>query len=380
MKKKVLLVFGTRPEAIKMAPLVRLFRQDTRSFITRVCVTAQHREMLDQVLEIFNIVPDWDLRIMKKNQDLFDITASVLLKMKNVLSEFSPDIVLVHGDTNTTVAAALAAFYMKIPVGHVEAGLRTHNIYSPWPEEMNRQIVSRISTLHFVPTENSGNNLLNEGIPIERIIKTGNTIIDALNIALEVIKNSNPEIPGFPEEEIRKRDRIVLITGHRRENFGDGFKSVCRAIVRLADRFPEVHFVYPVHLNPNIQTQVNRSLNIDRKKNIHLLKPLGYLPFIALMSRTCVILTDSGGIQEEAPSLGKPVLVMRKITERPEGLDSGMAKLVGTDEELIVEEVTELLLKGSLTGKRSEKSNPYGDGQASLRIINYIMNYFHVKT
>ncbi|MCJ7449538.1 MAG: UDP-N-acetylglucosamine 2-epimerase (non-hydrolyzing) [Bacteroidales bacterium] len=379
MKKKILFVFGTRPEAIKMAPVIRLFKQDSRFFISRVCVTAQHREMLDQVLEIFEIKPDWDLQIMKQDQDLFDISASVLLKMKNVLSEFRPDIVLVHGDTNTTMASALAAFYMKIPVGHIEAGLRTHNIYSPWPEEMNRQIVSRISTFHFVPTENSRNNLLNEGIPSDKIVFTGNTIIDALNFAQKIIKIRNPEITGFPEKEIKKKDKIILITGHRRENFGDGFKSICRAINRLADKFPEVNFVYPVHLNPNIQKQAKKYLNINRKKNIHLIKPLDYLSFITLMKRAFIILTDSGGIQEEAPSLGKPVLLMRELTERPEGLASGIVKMVGVDEKLIVDEVTELLCNYSAYRKRAVKANPYGDGKASLRILNFIKNYFQVK-
>lgn len=372
-------MFGTRPEAIKMAPLIKLFKQDNRSFISRICVTSQHREMLDQVLEIFDIKPDWDLQIMKQDQDLFDISASVLLKMRKVLSEFKPDIVLVHGDTNTTVASALAAFYMQIPVGHVEAGLRTHNIYSPWPEEMNRQIVSRISTFHFVPTENSRSNLLGEGIPEDNIIVTGNTIIDALNYALRIIKIRNPEIPGFPEKEIKKKDRIILITGHRRENFGEGFKSICKAVNRLADKFPKVHFVYPVHLNPNIQMQVNKYLNNSQRKNIHLMKPLDYLQFIILMKRADIILTDSGGIQEEAPSLGKPVLVTREITERPEGLASGMIKMVGTDEELIVDQITGLLTDDFTSHRRAIKVNPYGDGKASLRILNFIRNFFQVK-
>jgi UDP-N-acetylglucosamine 2-epimerase (non-hydrolysing) len=379
MKKKILFVFGTRPEAIKMAPVIRLFKRNSRFFISRVCVTAQHREMLDQVLEIFEIKPDWDLQIMKQDQDLFDISASVLLKMKNVLSEFRPDIVLVHGDTNTTVASALAAFYMKIPVGHIEAGLRTHNIYSPWPEELNRQIVSRISAFHFVPTEKSRNNLLNEGITSDKIIFTGNTIIDALNFALRIIKIHNPGIPGFPEEKIKKKDKIILITGHRRENFGYGFKSICRAINKLADKFPEVHFVYPVHLNPNIQKQIKKYLNIYVKKNIHLMKPLDYLSFITLMKRAIIILTDSGGIQEEAPSLGKPVLLMREITERPEGLDSGIVKMVGADEKLIIDEVTDLLCNYSAYRKRAVKANPYGDGKASLRILDFFKNYFQVK-
>jgi UDP-N-acetylglucosamine 2-epimerase (non-hydrolysing) len=380
MQKKVLFVFGTRPEAIKLAPLIRLFKDDSATFITGVCVTAQHREMLDQVLELFELVPDWDLDIMKKDQDLFDITAKVLLKIKNVFIEFNPDIVIVQGDTTTSMAAALASYYMQIPVGHVEAGLRTNNRYSPWPEEINRQITSRISSFHFAPTDKSRLNLLTEGISGDKIIVTGNTIIDALNYALSIINENPPEIPGFSGHYIKtnsERD-LVLITGHRRENFGKALESVCHAIISLAGKFPYVHFVYPVHLNPNIHETVMRLLGSGKLKNIHLIKPLGYLPFVALMNMADIILTDSGGVQEEAPSLGKPVLVMRQNTERPEGLQSGIAKMIGTEQDPIFKEISRLLTDDEYYSRTASKSNPYGDGKASHRILKFVKNHFSV--
>jgi UDP-N-acetylglucosamine 2-epimerase (non-hydrolysing) len=381
MKKKILFVFGTRPEAIKLAPVIRCFKEDI-IFRTGVCITAQHREMLDQVLEIFQIVPDWDLNIMKKDQDLFDISSSVLLKIKEVLSGFRPDLVLVQGDTTTSMISALASFYMQIPVGHIEAGLRTYDIYAPWPEEMNRQITGRISSLHFAPTEVSKTNLIQEGINENNIVVTGNTIIDALKHALEEIKENPPELPylnGIGNTD-RNNPRIVLITGHRRENFGDGFESVFHAINRLAEKYPEVHFVYPVHLNPNVQEAVNRFLDPDKQKNIHLIEPLGYLPFIALMNRSYLILTDSGGVQEEAPSLGIPVLVTRKITERPEGLATGVVKIVGTDENLIIDEISKLLSDDVYYESMARKANPYGDGKAGVRILQFVKEYFSRKT
>ena len=374
--KKVLFVFGTRPEAIKLAPVIKAFKKESCFFLSKVCVTAQHRELLDQVLNIFDITPDWDLHIMKEDQNLFDVTTSVILRMENVLSEFKPDLVFVQGDTTSSFASALAAFYKQIPVAHIEAGLRTNNIYSPWPEEMNRQIISRISAFHFAPTEESSQNLLKEGIPVEKILITGNTIIDSLNIALNRIKERKPVIPGFPGEEISQGDKLIIVTSHRRENFGKGLESICRAVVRLADKYPDVHFIYPVHFNPNIRKTVNNFLIADKRKNVHLIKPLEYLPFIALMERASVIVTDSGGIQEEAPCLGKPVLVTRKVTERPEGLASGIIKIVGTDEELIVSETTKLLEDFRYYRKRSKKANLYGDGKASLRILNFIKDHF----
>jgi len=337
--------------------------------------------MLDQVLKIFQIEPDWDLNIMKKDQDLFDISSSVLLKIKEVLAGFRPDLILVQGDTTTSMIAALASFYMQIPVGHIEAGLRTHDIYAPWPEEMNRQITGRISSLHFAPTEVSKANLIQEGINEKNIIVTGNTIIDALYYALEEVRKTPPGLPdiiGIRNID-RNNPRIVLITGHRRENFGDGFQSVFRAITRLAEKFKEVRFVFPVHLNPNVQEAVNKFLHPRKHKNIHLIEPLGYLPFIALMNRSYIILTDSGGVQEEAPSLGIPVLVTRKITERPEGLATGIIKIVGTDEYLIVDEISMLLSDEAYYESMARRADPYGDGKASSRILAYVKEYFRTK-
>ncbi|BBG65168.1 UDP-N-acetylglucosamine 2-epimerase [Hydrogenimonas sp.] len=384
--KKILIVFGTRPEAIKMVPLVKALQRENKSFISCICVTAQHREMLDQVLEIFEITPDYDLDVMKPGQDLYDITANVLTGMKKVLAEFEPDMVLVHGDTTTTLAASLAAFYRKIPVGHVEAGLRTEDIYSPWPEEANRQLTSRLTTLHFAPTKKSRENLLKENIPQEKITVTGNTVIDALFLVLEKI-GSNPEkeaeilnilnrhLPFFPSPE-SKIPKFILVTGHRRENFGQGFIDICNALKEIAKADPEVEIVYPVHLNPNVQKPVKEILGDTG--NIHLIPPLEYEPFVYLMSRAHIIVTDSGGIQEEAPSLGKPVLVMRKTTERPEAVDAGTVKLVGTDEELIVKSVQELLNDPESYEAMSKAHNPYGDGKACDRITETLKKFFKV--
>lgn len=358
--KKILLVFGTRPEAIKMAPLVKKF-QDNPEITTIVCVTAQHREMLDQVLEIFDIKPDYDLNIMQKGQDLYDITSRVLLGLRTVLDETNPDIVLVHGDTTTSTAAALAAFYKQIPVAHVEAGLRTNDIYSPWPEEMNRRMTSKLATYHLAPTELSRQNLIKENIDERNIIITGNTVIDALLWVIKKIKNDNLlaetikdniKVNGYDVDRIAKGKRLVLITGHRRENFGEGFKNICNAIRDLSQRFPEVDFVYPMHLNPNVRRPISEifGLNVIDKQhdvkvstNTFFIEPLDYLNFVYLMEKADIILTDSGGIQEEAPSLGKPVLVMRDNTERPEALEAGTVKLVGTDYDKIVNEVSHLL-------------------------------------
>lgn len=376
--KKVLLVFGTRPEAIKMAPLVLKLKQHP-DFQTIVCVTAQHREMLDQVLDIFNIKPDFDLNIMQKGQDLYDITSRVLLGIRDVLNETKPDIVLVHGDTTTSMSAALAAFYQHIPVGHVEAGLRTNNIYSPWPEEMNRQITGRIARIHFAPTELSRQNLLKENIDDQHIKVTGNTVIDALQIIVEKIK-SNKNLEQKIEESINdngydvqrlKNRRLVLITGHRRENFGDGFIRLCTAISDLTKKFPNVDFVYPMHLNPNVRKPIHEVFGDDLKAlgNIYFIEPLDYLNFVYMMEKSHLVLTDSGGIQEEAPGLGKPVLVMRDTTERPEALEAGTVKLVGTDYNKIVGEVSKLLTDNDYYNTMSNAVNPYGDGLACERII-----------
>ena len=338
--KCILLVFGTRPEAIKMAPLVKEFQKYPETFKTIVCVTGQHREMLDQVLRIFDIQPDYDLNIMKQGQDLYDVTARVLTGMREVLKETQPDIVLVHGDTTTSTAAALAAFYQQIPVGHVEAGLRTHNIYSPWPEEMNRQITGRIATYHFAPTSLSKDNLLQEGVSEERIIVTGNTVIDALYMVVEKIKNDGIlscelekvlKASGYDIGRLSDGRKLVLITGHRRENFGDGFISMCKAIKSLSEKYPEVDFVYPMHLNPNVRKPIYEVFGESQRANLFFIEPLEYLSFVYLMEKSAIVLTDSGGIQEEAPGLGKPVLVMRDTTERPEALEAGTVKLVGTD-------------------------------------------------
>lgn len=381
--KKIMLVFGTRPEAIKIAPLVKEFRRYPEKFETIVCVTGQHREMLDQVLRLFNIRPDYDLDIMKQGQDLYDVTARVLTGMRSILQEAKPDIVLVHGDTTTSMAAALAAFYQQIPVGHVEAGLRTHNIYSPWPEEMNRQITGRIATWHFSPTALSRSNLMQEGVDEEKIRITGNTVIDALYHVVATIredptlrKQLDTELisAGYettPPAEQSSR-KLVLITGHRRENFGDGFIQICRAIKTLAERYTKVDFVYPMHLNPNVRKPIHEVFGGTHLPNLFFIEPLEYLPFVYLMEKSALILTDSGGIQEEAPGLGKPVLVMRDTTERPEALDAGTVKLVGANYDRIVNEVSRLLDDNVYYNRMSQAVNPYGDGTASQRIVQTI--------
>ena len=383
MKKKIMLVFGTRPEAIKMAPLVKEFQKNAESFETIVCVTGQHREMLDQVLEIFDIQPDYDLNIMKQGQDLYDITSRVLLGMRDVLSRVKPDVVLVHGDTTTSTAAALASFYQQIPVGHVEAGLRTHNIYSPWPEEMNRQITGRIATYDFAPTPLSRHNLLDENTPDERILVTGNTVIDALYWVVDKIK-SNPLLSseletallqsGYDVKRLNDGRRLVLITGHRRENFGDGFLNICRAIKFLSEHYPNVDFVYPMHLNPNVRKPIHATFgeNLSDLGNLFFIEPLEYLRFVYLMEKSSIVLTDSGGIQEEAPGLGKPVLVMRDTTERPEALEAGTVKLVGTDYDKIVNNVSLLLDDNAAYEAMSHATNPYGDGKACARIVKHL--------
>ncbi len=379
-KKKVMLVFGTRPEAIKMAPLVKAFEAAADHFETIVCVTAQHREMLDQVLEIFEIKPQYDLNIMQKNQDLYDVTARVITGMRDVLSEVQPDVVLVHGDTTTSTAAALAAFYKQIPVGHVEAGLRTYNIYSPWPEEMNRQLTGRIATYNFAPTQLSRQNLLSEHVAEEQITVTGNTVIDALYWVVDKIKK-DAELrdhlvrllsdAGYNLNRLDGSRRLVLITGHRRENFGDGFISMCKAIKTLTEKYPQVDFVYPMHLNPNVRKPIHEVFGEDLSTlgNMFFIEPLEYLSFVTLMERADIVLTDSGGIQEEAPGLGKPVLVMRDTTERPEALDAGTVKLVGTDYDKIVSEVSTLLDDKEAYARMSQAVNPYGDGKACGRIV-----------
>lgn len=381
--KKVLLVFGTRPEAIKMAPLVKEFQKYASDFETIVCVTGQHREMLDQVLAIFDIKPNYDLNIMKKGQDLYDVTARVLVGMRDVLTECQPDVVLVHGDTTTSTAAAIAAFYQQIPVGHVEAGLCTHNIYSPWPEEMNRQITGRIATYNFAPTPLSCENLLKEGVDDKKITVTGNTVIDALYWVVNKIKNDvvlNEELKqilakvGYDTERLVDGRKLVLITGHRRENFGDGFINMCSAIRDLKNKYPKVDFVYPMHLNPNVREAIHEVFGKDLSNlgNMFFIEPLEYLSFIYLMEKATIVLTDSGGIQEEAPGLGKPVLVMRDTTERPEALSAGTVKLVGTNYDKIVNEVCTLLDNEMEYEKMSKAVNPYGDGLACSRIVNYL--------
>lgn len=381
--KKIMLVFGTRPEAIKMAPLVHELQKYPDKFRTIVCVTGQHREMLDQVLHLFDIHPDYDLNIMKSGQDLYDITSRILLGMRNVLEQARPDIVLVHGDTTTSMSAALAAFYAQIPVGHVEAGLRTNNIYSPWPEEMNRRITGRITSLHFAPTPLSRENLLKENVSAASIIVTGNTVIDALLSVVGRISN-NPELrdrltatlrtAGYDPDRTDSR-KLVLITGHRRENFGGGFKNICRALKDLTVAFPQVDFVYPMHLNPNVRRPIHEMFGDDLSNlgNIFFIEPLEYLSFVLLMERAHIVLTDSGGIQEEAPGLGKPVLVMRDTTERPEAVTAGTVKLVGTDHDRIVDEVTSLLTDDEAYRTMSQAVNPYGDGKACRRIAERLM-------
>jgi len=378
MLKKILLIFGTRPEAIKMAPLVKEFKRYPNQFQTIVCVTGQHREMLDQVLHLFDIKPDYDLNIMKKGQDLYDITARVLIGMRDVLIEVKPDVVLVHGDTTTSTASALAAFYQQIPVGHVEAGLRTHNIYSPWPEEMNRLITSRIASYNFSPTNLSKQNLMDEGISENKILVTGNTVIDALHAVVGKIKKDDhlyfeiySELKrfGYDVERLNSNRRLVLITGHRRENFGEGFIRICLAIKTLTEKYPEVDFVYPMHLNPNVRKPINEVFGTKAISNMFFIEPLGYLSFVSLMEKSTIVLTDSGGIQEEAPGLGKPVLVMRDSTERPEAIIAGTVKLVGTDNNKIVNEVSNLLDDQKYYEKMSKAMNPYGDGLACKRIV-----------
>ncbi len=374
--KKILIVFGTRPEAIKMATVVKEFQKYPEHFKTIVCVTAQHREMLDQVLEIFDIKPDYDLNLMKKGQDLYDITSRVLLGMRDILFEVKPDIALVHGDTTTSSATALAAYYQQIPVGHIEAGLRTRNIYSPWPEEINRQITGRIATYNFAPTPLSKQNLLEEAISEGTITVTGNTVIDALFMASNKIKSDQAletDIKKILQKELKSKmegilsSKYILITGHRRENFGEGFINICKSIRDIAYKHPEINLIYPVHLNPNVQKPVNKLLkDLD---NVHLIKPLSYLPFIYLMEHSYFVLTDSGGIQEEAPSFGKPVLVMRDTTERPEAVDAGTVKLVGTNKEDIISESLKLLSDKKYYEKMSKAHNPYGEGKASQKIV-----------
>lgn len=397
--KKILLVFGTRPEAIKMAPLVNTFKAYPEDFQTVVCVTGQHRQMLDQVLQLFQIVPDYDLDIMKAGQDLYDITSRVLLGMRDILSQVQPDVVFVHGDTTTSTATAMAAFYQQIPVAHVEAGLRTHNIYSPWPEEVNRQITGRITTYHLSPTAGSKANLLKENVAESSILVTGNTVIDALQWVNQKIQSDKSvsaqlaadlEKMGYDINRLNGDRKLVLITGHRRENFGEGFLNICRAIKSLAVKYPDVDFVYPMHLNPNVRKPINEifgTLNSETLKpgtlkletqnselktqnsNIFFIEPLDYLPFVFLMGKSYLLLTDSGGIQEEAPGLGKPVLVMRDTTERPEAVEAGTVKLVGTDMDRIIKSVSELLEQPELYKSMSMAVNPYGDGKASERIV-----------
>ena len=405
--KTILLVFGTRPEAIKMAPLVKKLQSEPEKFKTVVAVTGQHRQMLDQVLRIFDIVPDYDLNIMQANQDLYGVTSRVLVGMRDVLKEVQPDVVLVHGDTTTSTAAALAAFYQQIPVGHVEAGLRTGNIYSPWPEEMNRLMTGRIATYHFAPTPLAKANLMRENVAEERILVTGNTVIDALYMVVDKIKNDAAlqgqlrwvlKEAGYDTTRLDGSRRLVLITGHRRENFGDGFISMCTAIRDLAAKYPEVDFVYPMHLNPNVRKPIKEvfgetlldakhldaarldSINLEvvqndqknPKNNVFLIEPLEYLSFVYLMEQSTIVLTDSGGIQEEAPGLGKPVLVMRDTTERPEALESGTVHLVGTNYDKIVNEVSTLLDDAEAYQKMSQAVNPYGDGLACGRIAEFL--------
>lgn len=380
-----MLVFGTRPEAIKMAPLVKAFQAKNDEFETIVCVTGQHREMLDQVLHLFDIKPDFDLNIMKQGQDLYDITSRVLLGMRDVFKVCKPDILFVHGDTTTSTAAALAGFYQQIPVAHVEAGLRTNDIYSPWPEEMNRQITGRIATYNLSPTQLSRQNLLKENVDENKITVTGNTVIDALHWVTAKIKSDKKlddnlsldlKSKGYDTKRLVGNRRLILITGHRRENFGDGFLHICHAIQDLAKKFPEVDFVYPMHLNPNVRKPIHQVFREDLNNlgNIFFIEPLEYLPFVFLMEKSDIVLTDSGGIQEEAPGLGKPVLVMRNTTERPEAVDAGTVKLVGTDYDAIVDNVSKLLTDRNLYNKMSKATNPYGDGKACERIIRYIEN------
>ncbi len=371
--KKILLVFGTRPEAIKMAPLVKAFQNNKDKFIAKVCVTAQHREMLDQVLELFEIVPDYDLDLMKAGQSLGDVTVGILLAIKPVLQEFKPDVVLVHGDTTTTFAASLAAYYEQIDVGHVEAGLRTGNIYSPWPEEANRKLTGALTRYHFAPTQGSKENLLNEGYSSECISVTGNTVIDALLLIKDKLDKDSSLVEKLDNafSFLDPKKRLILVTGHRRESFGDGFERICKALLITSKKYPDSQIVYPMHLNPNVREPVNRILK--GVPNIHLIEPQQYLPFIYLMNRAYIILTDSGGIQEEAPSLGKPVLVMRDTTERPEAVDAGTVRLVGADVDVITSAITELMENKEAYDLMSFSHNPYGDGKACQRILDQLL-------
>jgi UDP-N-acetylglucosamine 2-epimerase (non-hydrolysing) len=375
MAIKVLSIFGTRPEAIKMAPLVKALNE-ADGIDAKVCVTAQHREMLDQVLDLFEIVPEYDLNIMKPGQSLYDVTTNILLGLKPILEEFKPDLVLVHGDTSTTLSASLAAFYQQIPVGHVEAGLRTGNLSSPWPEEGNRKLTGAITKLHFAPTQTSQQNLLNEAVSADDIVITGNTVIDALLQVVDKVKTDTALISTlkakFPELDETKK--LILVTGHRRESFGGGFERICEALVEIATAHPDTQILYPMHLNPNVREPVNRILkNVD---NVHLIEPQDYLPFVYLMNQAHIIVTDSGGVQEEAPSLGKPVLVMRDTTERPEAVEAGTVKLVGTDKARIVNEVNNLLTNAQEYQSMSRAHNPYGDGEACERIVAKIKQHF----
>lgn len=373
-KKKILTVFGTRPEAIKMAPLVKALA-DEPAFDSKVCVTAQHREMLDQVLNLFEITPDYDLNIMKPGQDLYDVTSGILYNIRDVLTVFKPDIVLVHGDTTTTFVTSLAAFYEQIPVAHVEAGLRTHNLYSPWPEEANRKLTGSLAALHFAPTKLSRENLLKEGVDPKTVTTTGNTVIDALQWVVAKLEQSENKSMRFAEQFpfLDKKRRMILVTGHRRESFGNGFDNICKALKSLAIKYPDCQIIYPVHLNPNVQEPVNRLLS--DVENIQLIEPVDYLPFVYLMTQAHLILTDSGGIQEEAPSLGKPVLVMRNTTERPEAIEAGTVKLVGTSVDKIVDGISTLMNESTEYDKMSRSINPYGDGKACRRITDLLKEF-----
>ncbi len=373
--KKISLIFGTRPEAIKMAPLIILLK-DTPNVICHICVTAQHRQMLDQVLDIFEITPDLDLDLMVPNQTLAGLTSSAITKIDQYFAIEKPDLVLIQGDTTTVLSAAISAFYNKIPIGHVEAGLRTGNLQSPWPEEANRVLTTRLATWHFAPTDLNRQNLLKEGVSDDKIYVTGNTVIDALFIALNKLKDSEVKIKGLPNNSLDflGESKMILVTGHRRENFGDGFDNICYAISELAERFPDVHFIYPVHLNPRVVEPVNRILNKKNRSNIHLIDPQGYLQFVALMNRAHIILTDSGGVQEEAPSLGKAVLVMRNTTERSEAVTAGTVKLVGTDKDRIIEQTSLLLTDSDHYSQMTNSYNPYGEGNSAKLIVDILVN------
>jgi UDP-N-acetylglucosamine 2-epimerase (non-hydrolysing) len=378
---KLLFVFGTRPEAIKMIPLIQFFRNTKTNFLIFTCVTAQHRQMLDQVLDLFSLKPDFDLDIMEKEQDLYDVTTKVILGMRSILDKVNPDLVFVHGDTTTSTATAIASFYKKIPIAHVEAGLRTGNIYSPWPEEMNRLLTARLATYHFAPTELSKENLLREGVKQDFVTVTGNTVIDALYIVLEKIKASKSlrdslvsqiRINGYDLERVSRDRKLILITGHRRENFGYGFLNICEALKFLTLKYPKVDFVYPMHFNPNVRKPIAEVFKNSIPDNIFFIEPLDYLEFVYLMFKSYLVLTDSGGIQEEAPSLGKPVLVMRDTTERPEAVSAGTVELVGTDYNKIIQSVSRLLDEKTSYDAMSKAINPYGDGQASVKIVDFI--------